>query len=40
MTVEELLTLTGGNTRFVIQGITHKDQYITVAYGTVNQLGY
>jgi len=40
MTVKELLTLTGGNTRFAIQGVTHKDQYITVAYGTADYIKF
>lgn len=40
MTVKELLTITGGNAKFSIYGITHKDQYVLLAYGRVDDIKF
>lgn len=40
MTVKELLTLTGGNTKFSIHGITHNNKEVLLAYGEVNDIKF
>ena len=40
MTVKDLLTITGGNTNFVIQGTTEKDKIVQVAYGKVDEIKF
>lgn len=40
MKVEELLNITGGNTSFIIQGTTEKDEIVQVAYGKVDDIKF
>lgn len=40
MKVEELLTRTGGNTSFIIQGTTETDEIVQVAYGKVDDIRF
>ena len=40
MKVEDLLTISGGNTNFVIQGTTEKDEIVQVAYGKVEDIKF
>lgn len=40
MTVKDLLSITGGNANFVIQGTTEKDKIIQVAYGKVDEIKF
>lgn len=40
MTVQDLLTITGGNTKFSIHGITHDDKEVLLAYGEVDGIKF
>ena len=40
MKVEELLNITGGNTSFIIQGTTEKDEIVQFAYGKVDDIKF
>lgn len=40
MKVSELLTVSGGNTKFIIQGTTDKDEIVQVAYGVVDDIKF
>lgn len=40
MTVYELLTNTGGNVRFIMQGTTEKEKFVQVAYGLVDDIKF
>lgn len=40
MTVKDVLTITGGNTNFYIQGTTEKDEIIQLAHGRVDDIKF
>lgn len=40
MTVGDILTITGGNTNFYIQGTTEDDKIIQLAYGKVDDIKF
>ena len=40
MKVKDLLTITGGNTNFNIQGTTEKDKSVQLAYGKVDDIKF
>lgn len=40
MKVKDLLTITGGNTNFYIQGITEEQKYVQLAYGKVDDIKF
>lgn len=40
MTVGDILTITGGNTNFYIQGTTEDDKIIRLAYGKVDDIKF
>ena len=40
MTVKDILTITGGNTNFYIQGTTGKDEIVQLAYGKVDDIKF
>lgn len=40
MTVEDVLTITGGNTKFCIQGVTQDNKIIQLAYGKVDDIKF
>lgn len=40
MTAEEILTMTGGNTNFYIQGTTEKEEIVQLAYGKVDDIKF
>ena len=40
MTVSDILTITGGNTSFYIQGTTEKDEIVQLAYGKVDDIKF
>lgn len=40
MTVKDLLTITGGNTKFYINGTTEKQSYVQLAFGKVDDIKF
>ena len=40
MTVKDILTMTGGNTKFYIQGVTEKDEIVQLAHGKVDDIKF
>lgn len=40
MKVKDLLTITGGNTKFYIQGTTENQKYVQLAYGKVDDIKF
>lgn len=40
MTVKDILTMTGGNTKFYIQGTTEKDEIVQLAHGKVDDIKF
>lgn len=40
MTVKDVLTITGGNTKFYIQGTTEKDEIVQLTYGKVDDIKF